>query len=976
MPLLVGNPPISVSDDLFRFVKKHFDSDYYGCQYPDTSNHSDKFEHYLQKGWLEGRNPCGWFDGFEYIINNEDIEARGINPFIHYIGWGFGEGRKIYPAISPKAALYQAFGDSDIDQLEIIRAHIWPEYYKSQLSEFVKHQDVDIVAHYAYAGWRMGLKPNDTYVPSDAAIVGAKKFGVSPLLFDNNTVNLQQKPEIYSEIYNKQEDEPDNKLVINLSEMSKWDAALLTYAIFCASNERSKSTVNFNLEPANDIISCDFSSYESIGDDPYFILATTYDFRDGGWYNISFDLKSDKMLEPYLYINVTDNWTKFFAVRLGRTTADGNISKDIYIPRDTKQLRFDPCDFRANFSITFCRLRPLTFNELWKNLRVIKQSSVIESTGSNIHAALADISEVWLENSNKTGSSYNEWVQRYSTPDDTDIAFLKSKIAQMEVKPLISVIMATYNTPIDILRAAISSVIGQVYDNWELCIADDCSTDPEIRNVLESYVQTDSRIRVEFRRENGNISAATNTAIKMSQGELLAFMDHDDLIYPHSLGVVACIFYKNKDIDFLYSDEDKIDEDGVRSDPHFKSDWNPELFLNQNYVNHLSVIRRSILPSEEPMRLGFEGSQDYDLLLRVIWKLPRYKIAHVPLVLYSWRVFSSSGSFSRTKARRAKIAAMLSLSDHLYREKIAGDVIEPTEEIFRVKRHLPHGDPLISIIIPTKNKHHLVRQAIEGILFKNSYKNFEIIIVDNGSDDEHSLDYFNAISRHPRINILRYDGPFNYSKLNNMAAQISRGDYLLLLNNDIKMINDDWLAEMLSICCLSDVGIVGSKLLYENDTVQHGGVILGLGGVAGHSHKHRHKSDPGYFRRLQLPQDLSAVTAACLLVKKSVFFEVNGFNEEDLTVAFNDVDLCLKVKSIGYRVVFNPFSCLYHLESVSRGNDTDPDKIERFASEIKYMRNRWKDVLIRDEFYNENLTLDAENFAIGWPSRALLREML
>ena len=565
-------------------------------------------------------------------------------------------------------------------------------------------------------------------------------------------------------------------------------------------------------------------------------------------------------------------------------------------------------------------------------------------------------------------NNYTEWVRRYDTLTDADRQRMRDVQAAFAVQPLISVVMPTYNPKPEWLIEAIESVRGQIYPHWELCIADDASTDPAIRPILERYAMQDERIKVVFRLKNGHISAASNSAIELATGEWIALLDHDDLLSENALFWVAETINRAPDARLIYSDEDKISENGRRSDPYFKCEWNPDLFYSHNMISHLGVYHASVVKEIGGFRQGFEGSQDYDIALRFIERIDPVQIIHIPRVLYHWRVHAESTAMSGDSKPYAALAGERAINEHFARTgvngrvKYAGYGYEPAYD-------LPANLPLVSIIIPTRNGRALLKQCIDSIAEKTSYKNYEILIIDNGSDEADALAYFEKLSKRPNIRVVRDDSPFNYSRLNNKAVELAQGEVIALVNNDIEVISRDWLTVMVAHALRPGVGAVGAKLWYTNKTLQHGGVFLGYGGVAGHSHKHSAEGATGYFGRLLITQSLSAVTAACLVIKKSIFNEVGGLEEEKLRIAFNDIDFCLRVREAGYRNVWTPLAELFHHESASRGLEDTPEKQARFAGEVTYMKERWGAQLLNDPAYSPNLTLDHEDFSYAWPPR-------
>lgn len=566
---------------------------------------------------------------------------------------------------------------------------------------------------------------------------------------------------------------------------------------------------------------------------------------------------------------------------------------------------------------------------------------------------------------------YSRWVQYYDTLDDNGRWKISEEVRKWKNKPLISIIMPVYNPPLDLLREAVESVQAQLYKNWELCIADDASGDPEVIAYLKVLKQQDQRIKVVFRQENGHISNASNSALELASGQYIALMDNDDLLAEHALYWVTRAIHDCPDVGVIYSDEDKIDTAGKRSSPYFKSDWNEFLFRSQNMVCHLGVYRSDLVKALGGFRTGFEGSQDYDLALRCIEKLDRSLIVHIPRILYHWRIHAGSTAMAGDEKPYAALAGVKALDEHLQRKGNIGTTELLPMGMYRVHYSRPVTPPLVTLIIPTRNAYALVKQCIDSIQALTTYSHYEIILIDNGSDDAESLDYFAALAQQENIRVLRDDGPFNYSALNNGAVRMARGELIGLVNNDIEVITPEWLDEMVSIALQPSVGAVGARLWYPDDRLQHGGVVVGVGGVAGHSHKYLPKGDYGYFCRAALTQELSAVTAACLIIKKSIFEQVGGLDEENLKIAFNDVDFCLRVREAGYINVWTPFAELYHHESATRGLEDTPEKKERFSNEVVYIQSRWPN--IQDDYaYNPNLTLDHEDFGLAWPPRVKL----
>ena len=568
-------------------------------------------------------------------------------------------------------------------------------------------------------------------------------------------------------------------------------------------------------------------------------------------------------------------------------------------------------------------------------------------------------------------NDYAEWTRRYDTLTDETRATMRARIDDFPHTPLISVVMPTYNPKPEWLTEAIESVRDQIYPHWELCIADDVSTDKAIRPILERYAMKDSRIKVVFREQNGHISAASNSALELATAEWVALLDHDDLLSEHALFWVADAIQQNSDARLIYSDEDKIYEAGRRFDPCFKCDWNVDLFYSYNMLSHLGVYRLDLLKAIGGFRVGLEGAQDYDLALRCIERVEPKQIHHIPRVLYHWRAHTGSTAEALDIKPYAMLVGERALNEHFQRQKINARA-EFIGYGYRLRYALPESPPMVSLIIPTRNGLQLIRRCVESIREKTTYPNYEILIVDNGSDDPTTLQYLNKCQSRTKVRVVRDDRPFNYSGLNNAAVKLAQGEVLGLLNNDLEVISPEWLSELASLALQPGVGAVGARLWYPDKTLQHGGVILGVGGFAGHSHRDLSRYEYGYFSRASLTQSFSAVTAACLVIRKAIYEEVGGLNETDLAVSFNDIDFCLRVREAGYRNVWTPYAELYHYESATRGYEDTPDKQARLNREGQYLKQRWGALLLNDPAYSPNLTLNHEDFSLAWPPRVEL----
>ena len=559
-------------------------------------------------------------------------------------------------------------------------------------------------------------------------------------------------------------------------------------------------------------------------------------------------------------------------------------------------------------------------------------------------------------------ASYPNWLARNEV---LDIEAMTQEIATFHYQPKISIAMPVYNVEEKWLRLCIDSILNQVYTNWELCMADDASTDPNVKKILTEYQQLDERIRVVFREQNGHISEATNSALAIATGEFVALLDNDDELAINAFYEVVKVLNENPELDLIYSDEDKIDMDGNRSDPAFKPDWSPDLLLGTNYISHLGVYRRSILEEIGGFRKGYDGSQDYDLVLRFTEKTTKERIKHIPKVLYYWRMLPTSTAVDQGSKGYAFEAGLRAVQDALVRRGINGHATHGAANGLYDVYYDIKSDKLVSIIIPTKNGYKDVQRCVSSIIEKTTYQNYEIIMADNGSTDPKMHELYAEFEQQlpGRFFVESIDIPFNFSTINNRAVKKAHGEYLLFLNNDTEVITENWLTLMVSFAQQERIGCVGAKLLYPNNTVQHAGVILGLGGVAGHGHYGYPHGDLGYFGRLAINVNYSAVTAACLLMKKADFDAVGGF-EEAFTVAFNDVDLCLKVQALGRDNVWLHEAELYHFESQTRGYDDKGKKKKRFEQEKVMMEEKWGPLIENDPFYNPNLTRDIPNFSL------------
>lgn len=561
---------------------------------------------------------------------------------------------------------------------------------------------------------------------------------------------------------------------------------------------------------------------------------------------------------------------------------------------------------------------------------------------------------------------YAEWIGLYDTINDDDRRAIAADIARMSDAPLISVIMPVYETLEPFLRAAIESVCAQLYPHWELCIADDASTKPHVQRVLKEFVALDSRIRCATRDANGHISAATNSALDLATGVFVVLLDHDDLLAETALYEIALELAAHPDADVIYSDSDCIDDSGRRSAPYFKTDWDLDLMRGHNMVTHLGAYRRSLVEKVGRMRVGFEGSQDYDLTLRIVDASAPERIRHIPAVLYHWRRHAVSASFSETARDRCVVAARRAIREHLERNGVRAriDVAPKFPSWTRIVYPLPGKRPLVSIIVPTRDKWDLLAGCADGVLTRTDYSPLELVIVDNDSKEAKTQRLLELLAQDNRVKIVRHPGVFNYAAINNRGVQEANGDIIVLMNNDVDVISPVWLEEMASQALRPEVGAVGAKLLYADGRMQHAGVVLGVGHGAGHFFHAAARDTVDAWGFLWMVRRVSAVTGACMALRRSVYLEVGGLDEFNFPIGFNDVDFCLRLGERGYAIVWTPHAELYHLESATRGADTT--QLERDAEQL---RRRWGKHLNDDPFYNPNCSLTMAEFGLGFPPR-------
>ena len=563
-----------------------------------------------------------------------------------------------------------------------------------------------------------------------------------------------------------------------------------------------------------------------------------------------------------------------------------------------------------------------------------------------------------LERFEEREVEYQEWYEK-NKPSAEELARQRKKKWKEPVT--ISVLVPAYRTPEVFLRQMIESVLNQTYPYLELCIADGSGENISVEKVVKEYQAKDQRVRYQRLEKNEGIAGNTNAAIRMATGDYLALFDHDDLLSSNALFEVASTIEKDK-ADVVYTDEDKVTSDlKEHFQPHFKPDFNPDLLCSNNYICHLFVVKRSLalkLGGQDP---AYDGAQDYDFIFRCTEEAE--KIVHIAKILYHWRVHQASTADNPTSKMYAFDAGKRAIEAHLQRIGAKAEVSHTKDLGFYRVKYQVQGNPKVSIVIPNKDEKETLKKCLESIWQKTTYSNYEIILVENNSTTREIRDYYQELDGKNGVRVVYWDKEFNYSAINNFGISYAKGEYILCLNNDITVISPEWMEELLANCQRPEVGIVGARLYYPDNTIQHAGIVLGMGGCAGSLFVGLARSRGGYLHKAALQQDLSAVTAACFMVKKEAFEKVGGF-EEKLAVAFNDVDFCLKVRHAGYLVVYDPYAELYHHESKTRGYENTEAKKRRFQEEIEYMRCHWMPDILRDPYYNENLSLKASDYSL------------
>jgi GT2 family glycosyltransferase len=971
-----------------RATSPLFDGHWYLDKYPDVAAAKiDPLTHYLLYGVMEKRDPNPLFDTSWYLNQNPDVAGSGLDPLTHYLKIGSKKGRSPSPlfdldwyveknpdiAASGMDALSHYFRRNTKEKRtpNLLFDPVW--YLQCNLD--VAHSKEDPLAHYLRCGRRERRSPSPLFdAPwyleeySDVA-----RSGLEPI--------------VHYILHGEKENRDPNPFFDAQWYVDRYPEVVASGLGPLAHYIRRGEAKGYHPNPMFDAkwYAQQNPDIARTGLNPlahYIHFGVAEGRKPAPIFERSFEVELDKSISGPFY---TETRLKTCVSRVahplriefsGLDPSEANIRAQRngrVWRRPVRELLVD----RNAFIVA-----PPRGAELWLELRN-REAGCVNPLPDSIKVRVLTTSEaqtLFPRDASKGALSgfelapvdfYRNWRDLYDIFDSREHRLATKYIARLPFKPLFSIIVPVYNTEESALREMLASVKKQVYQNWQLCLADDASTFPHVRSILEAAALSDQRITIQFRTKNGHISAASNSALELASGDYVALLDHDDCLAPYALALIAHAINEHPDAEIFYSDEDHIDASGEHRNPYFKPDWNPELLLGQNYVNHLVVYKRDLVRAIGGFRLGFEGSQDYDLILRSS-RETKGPIIHVPHVLYHWRAYQGSQTFSATNLDRATGAARKAIKERLAAD---GQIVNVTEGCaagyHRVIDLSPIDWPRVSVIIPTRDHVELLREVVGGLLEKTDYTDLEIIIANNDSVERETLAYFEEIEPKGVI-VFSAPGPFNFSKINNDASRIATGEILLFLNNDISVLQRGWLKEMVRHARKADVGAVGAKLLYPDGTLQHGGVVLGIGGVAGHLHCGAGPDDHGYFSRLALTQEVACVTAACLAMQRHLFERLGGFNEEDVKIAFNDVDLCVRIRQAGYRIIWTPFAQLVHHESKSRGSDVAPERRERFQREEAYMRAKWGPVLDADPFYSPNLSLKSVMAEYALPPRTKL----
>ncbi len=678
-----------------------------------------------------------------------------------------------------------------------------------------------------------------------------------------------------------------------------------------------------------------------------------------------------------LYIDTGSGFSDAESIVIPATRA-GNIKQIIKIPRDTRRLRLAPMRSEGIVRLDFLRITEISGVERvfrmmgWVVGDIIKFKNTGRAKKYNITwgRLLVDLRGAYEDCAKLRFHSapldYDSYVRKFDTLRQSEVASIRRHMSSFAKRPLVSILIPVCGVSIGYLKSAIKSVFEQIYAEWELCIAVDEGDDPETVSYLKSLSEGDGRVKVVFLSAGGSVSTASNGALEAAAGEYVSILDQKDVLSPAALYFFVAKINEIGGVNIIYSDADEIDDEGVRSNACFNSSWNPDLFFSSDNISRSATYRTSLVREVGGFRVEYEGGQDYDLALRCVKRSVSSQICHIPRVLCHFRRRGESGSVDSSMKNNAGMTRARALSE-FFKDQPGVSVSQgELPGTYRVRYPIPTPAPKVTVIIPTRDGGPLLKKCIHSIFEVTVHDNFEVVVVDNQSKSRETVDFLQSLSKRSNVTVLRYDFPFNYSSINNFAERHASGDVLCFLNDDVEAIESGWLNEMVSHALRPDIGAVGAKLLYGDGFIQHAGVVMGIGGFASHAHRLYPATHPGYAGRALLVQNFSAVTGACLVMRRNVFRAVGGFDEENLPVAFNDVDLCLRVREVGYRVLWTPYAVLHHYESYSRGDDQmSPEKRARFNREKNFMLSRWKTDLLNDPYYNQNLTLDREDFTIA-----------
>jgi len=905
-----------------------FDHVYY-IEANDNVTKSSSFQallHFLTEGAPAGANPHPLFNTSWYLEQNPQLKTNNENPLIHYLEIGVKEGCNPNPYFDSK-------------------------WYLDQNKDVARSGQNPLV-HYLKHGAKEERDPST-------------RFSTKWYVDENKDVrNSSLNPLGHFLRYGKSEGRSPTRGTLHID-----------------------SFVNITLQ--ND------GSLEFTNGDPQLHISVLRKACSNQICLIfSVQLFSEGNLDPRLYADYGAGFSEESSFEL-RKVDENRWEGFLPLPFMIKSLRFDPSSKRGRATLGDLSLREFNINECFDQLLSVDSGTETitqlvrntlrlamrkRGTATASHAlfserAVAHVCDYVAKSINPQQSlnqiKYNEWIAAYDTVTSIDKEKMLELLPEMRIKPTFSIIIPVYNTNQQLLREAIASVLTQTYPYFEICIADDASPDARVRNVIEEAARNDSRIKYVFRDINGHISECSNTALSLATGDYIVLLDHDDIIPVHSLWVVAYYINLHPNGQIFFSDEDKIDEDGLRQDPYFKGEFDQYLLYGHNMVSHLGIYKRSLIESIGGFRKGFEGSQDYDLTLRCFEKCEADQIVHIPHILYHWRMVAGSTAISADQKSYAIIAAQKAINEHFKRTALpfvsVDGRVPGNTAIAELKQ--PNTIPsLVSIIIPTRNGGEYLCRCVESIDLNDP--SIELIIVDNGSTETETLEYLNNLNNSQKARVLKYPYEFNFSKINNFAAEYATGQILCFLNDDTEVISEKWLSRARTFLSVSTIGIVGARLLYPDGTLQHFGIHLGLGPhkVVGTPHVGQEASEPGYFSKGFLTQQFSAVTAACLFIRRSDFLAIGGF-EPQLGVAYNDIDLCLKIRQLGLKIVCDADIELIHKESKTRGADTTPERKERLDKEAKWMRQKWGAILDSDPFFSPNFDKDRNDYSLAFPPR-------